>query len=180
LASYLTKGKVTVIDNSESNLDKIHENIIQFNQSTGESICVDFEYRDLFSDPKNGLYEIPKNCSENYDAIFCSYSISRDSLEDFEYLLNNQGGFLVACIDGVVYSLHYNGQSWFEKPLMKVSFPDKEEDEDEKIQENYLRIKKYLTSIGIISNIIDESMDDFKSEGLKKVIDLEFNFLTVD
>jgi hypothetical protein len=176
LASFLIKGKVTVIDHSESNLDRIHENIIQFNQSTGESISVDFEYRDVFSDPKNELYEIPKNCSENYDAIFCSYSISRDSLEDFEYLLNNQGGFLVACIDGIVYSLHYNGQRWFEKPLMKVTFPNKEDDEVEKIQENYLRIKKYLTSIGIVSNIIDESIDDFKSEGLKKVLIFNFTF----
>eukprot|EP01080_Neovahlkampfia_damariscottae_P000580 gene580-8090_t len=179
LASSLIKGKTTLIDNSEENLDLVHDNIIEFNKSKGESISIKFEKRNIFSNPNlKNIYQLPNSFSENYDFIFCSYAITRNSLHDFEYLLSKQGGFVIACIEGIVYALHFNGSTWFEKPLLKCEFPDFDGyfNENEIIEENYLRVQKYLSNFGIMDDIINRAIDDFKTEGLKKLMDFSSLF----
>lgn len=170
VVSYIVReGKSVGFLDSEIIYDFSLSKSIQYTKKLGVSLeSLSFKRRTTFLEGNDRFYQIPSN--EGYNKIFCLYEITKDSLDDFEYLFDVKGGSLIASIDGIIYLLEYNGHKWNKTALIRGLFPQfKNFTEEELLEENKIRTIKYLKKLGFTMGI-DKSIDAFLDHGIEKLV----------
>jgi SAM-dependent methyltransferase len=108
---------------------------------------------------------------ENFNKILCLHTIESEHLRNFELLLCEQGGEVIACMDGIVSLFSFDGKNWSEKRLASVKFPDiYNQLSDIEMEFEYCKkLKKYLKGLGYTKNL-DQIIHDFVDEDMEKMV----------
>lgn len=170
IGSYLVgEGKSHGFSDSESIFEFSLNKSIQYTKKMGISLdSLSFKKRAIFLQSNERFYQIPSN--EGYNKIFCLHEITKESLNDFEYLLNEKGGSVIASIEGVICLLEYDGNKWKKTSLIKGSFPSiKDFTEEELLEENKIRTLKYLKKLGLTFEL-EKSIELFIDDGIESLV----------